>query len=128
MGKASRGTGEGVVEAYIHGGSKLGVIVEVNCETDFVAKTPEFKAFAKDIAMQIAASPTVEVVSEADIDQEWLAKEREVLSGAEDMKGKPENIVENIVAGRIAKLIKTRTLLDQPYIKNPDETVEDFIK
>jgi len=126
--RAGRSTGEGIVEAYIHGGAKLGVLVEVNCETDFVAKNPDFKEFARNIAMQIAASPTVDIVDEEEISPEWLAKEKEIMIGSDDMKGKPEQVVEKIVTGKIAKLIKTRSLVAQPYIKNPDETVEDYIK
>jgi len=126
--RSGRGTGEGIVEAYIHAGSKLGVMVELNCETDFVAKNPEFKELARSVAMQVAASPTVVAVTEADIDQEFLKKEKEILSGAEDMKGKPDNIVEKIVEGRIAKIIKEKTLMDQAYIRDPDMSISDLIK
>eukprot|EP00747_Dinoflagellata_sp_TGD_P163712 gnl/TRDRNA2_/TRDRNA2_182696_c0_seq1.p1 gnl/TRDRNA2_/TRDRNA2_182696_c0~~gnl/TRDRNA2_/TRDRNA2_182696_c0_seq1.p1 ORF type:complete len:301 (+),score=95.29 gnl/TRDRNA2_/TRDRNA2_182696_c0_seq1:81-983(+) len=126
--KAGRSANEGVVEAYIHAGSKMGVMVELNCETDFVAKNPEFKDLARNIAMQVAASPTVEVVSEADIDADFLAKEKEILAQAEDLKGKPENIIGKIVEGRVGKIIKTKTLLDQAYIKDPDQTVDALVK
>jgi elongation factor Ts len=126
--RSGRGTGEGIVEAYIHAGSKLGVMVEVNCETDFVAKNPEFKELARSVAMQVAASPTVEAVTEEGIDPTWMQKEKDILSGSEDMKGKPEAIVEKMVAGRIAKILKEKTLMDQPYIKDPSMTVSDLVK
>merc|ERR1711934_1128275 len=94
--KASRKASEGIVETYIHTGSKLGVMVEVNCETDFVAKRPEFQELAKAVAMQIAASPTVEVVSESDISAEYIEREKKIEAQSEDLKGKPEQIVEKI--------------------------------
>merc|ERR1719359_2074598 len=87
--KASRAAKEGIIETYIHTGSKLGVMVEVNCETEFVAKRPEFAELAKAVAMQIAASPTVEVVSEADIDGDFVEKEKKIESQSEDLQGKP---------------------------------------
>merc|ERR1719389_930510 len=126
--KSSRAALEGIVETYIHTGSKLGVMVEVNCETDFVAKRPEFQELAKAVAMQIAASPTVEVVSEADISADFIEREKKIESQSEDLKGKPDNIVEKIVAGRIQKLIKTKLLLEQPYIRDPNMNVDEFIK
>jgi len=124
--RSGKSTNQGIVEAYIHGST--GVMVEVQCETDFVAKTPEFKEFARNLAMQVVASPTVEVVDEEQIPEEWIAKEKAILAESDDMKGKPENIVANIVEGRIAKMKKTKSLVDQPYIKNPDETVQDYLK
>ena len=111
--KASRAAKEGIIETYIHTGAKLGVMVEVNCETDFVAKRPEFQELAKAVAMQIAASPTVEVVSEADIDADFVEKEKKIESQSEDLQGKPDAIVAKIVEGRVAKLIKTKLLLEQ---------------
>lgn len=110
--KSSRAAKEGIIETYIHTGAKLGIMVEVNCETDFVAKRPEFQELAKAIAMQIAASPTVEVVSEADISPEYIAKEKKIESGSEDLAGKPPEIVEKIVEGRIAKLVKTKVCFE----------------
>ena len=103
--KASRAAKEGIIETYIHTGAKLGVMVEVNCETDFVAKRPEFQELSKAIAMQIAASPTVEVVSEADISADFIEREKKIEAQAEDLAGKPENIVDKIVTGarRIAR-------------------------
>merc|ERR1719454_669231 len=125
--KASRQALEGIVETYIHTGAKLGVMVEVNCETDFVAKNPELQQLAKGIAMQIAACPTVEVVSEADISPEFIEKEKTIEAQAEDLQGKPEAIVEKIVTGRVQKMIKTKLLLEQPYIRDPNLTVKDFV-
>merc|ERR1719171_865178 len=126
--KASRAAKEGIVETYIHTGAKLGVMVEVNCETDFVAKRTEFQELAKAIAMQIAASPTVEVVSEADISPDFIEKEKKIESQAEDLQGKPEAIVEKIVSGRVAKLVKTKLLLEQPYIRDPNMNVDELVK
>jgi len=126
--KASRAAKEGIIETYIHTGSKLGVMVEVNCETDFVAKRPEFSELAKAVAMQIAASPTVEVVSQADISDEFVEREKRIEAMSEDLKGKPEQIVDKIVNGRVEKLIKTKLLLEQPYIRDPNMNVEEFVK
>merc|ERR1719454_2486682 len=126
--KSSRAAKEGIIETYIHTGSKLGIMVEVNCETDFVAKRPEFQELAKAIAMQIAASPTVEVVSEADIAPDFIEKEKKIESQAEDLQGKPDAIVAKIVEGRIAKLVKTKLLLEQPYIRDPNMSVDELIK
>merc|ERR1711924_526613 len=126
--KATRKASEGIVETYIHTGAKLGVMVEVNCETDFVAKRPEFQELAKAVAMQIAASPTVEVVSENDISADFIEREKKIEAQSEDLQGKPEQIVEKIVSGRIAKLIKTKILLEQPYIRDPNMNVDELVK
>jgi len=126
--KASRKASEGIVETYIHTGAKLGVMVEVNCETDFVAKRPEFQELAKAIAMQVAACPTVEVVSEADISPDFVEKEKRIEAASEDLQGKPEQIVEKIVAGRVQKILKTKLLLEQPYIRDPNMSVDEFVK
>jgi len=125
--KSSRAAKEGIVETYIHTGAKLGVMVEVNCETDFVAKRPEFQELAKAIAMQIAASPTVEVVSESDISPEFIEREKKIESQSEDLQGKPEQIVDKIVSGRVAKMLKTKLLLEQPYIRDPNQSVSELI-
>ena len=106
--KSSRAAKEGIIETYIHTGAKLGIMVEVNCETDFVAKRPEFQELAKALAMQIAASPTVEVVSESDIAPDFIEKEKKIESQSEDLQGKPDEIVTKIVEGRVNKLIKTK--------------------
>jgi len=125
--KAGRIAAEGLVESYIHGNGRIGVLVEVNCETDFVAKTDEFKALARDIAMQIAASsPTCvrrEEVAAADLEHE-----REVLRVQALNEGKPANIVEKMIVGRLEKYYKQVCLMEQPFIKDPDITIEELIK
>jgi elongation factor Ts len=124
--KAGRIASEGIVDAYIHGGGRIGVLVEVNCETDFVAKTPAFRAFVKDIAMQIAAS-NPEYVSKEDVPAEVVAKEKEILSEQAKNEGKPEKIIEKMVVGRIEKFYKEICLLEQPFVKDPDISVKDLI-
>jgi elongation factor Ts len=126
--KSSRNTNEGVIYSYIHTGNKLGIIVEVNCETDFVARREEFVDLAKNIAMQIASNPEIEVVSGDSISE--LAKEevRKFESGKEDLQNKPEEIRNKIIEGRIEKSLKKQVLLDQEYIRDPNITVNDYIK
>ncbi len=124
--KAGRISAEGIVEAYIHGEGRIGVLLELNCETDFVAKTPAFKELARNIAMQVAASRP-EFVQREDVPEEALAKEREILRVQALNEGKPEKVVEKMVVGRIEKYYKEVCLLEQPYIKNPDIAVKDLI-
>ena len=125
--KSSRTTAEGAVGSYIHMGGKIGVLVEVNCETDFVAKNTQFQNFVKDIAMHIAASyPSY--VSKEDVPEEVIQKEREILKHQAVNEGKPENIAEKMVEGRIGKLYKEICLLEQPFVKQPDMTISDYIK
>ena len=124
--KAGRVASEGMVDSYIHMGGKIGVLVEVNCETDFVAKTDTFKELVHDIALQIAASNPL-FVSKADVPQDNLDKEREILRAQALNEGKPEKIVERMVDGRIEKYYKEVCLLEQPFVKNPDITVEALI-
>jgi elongation factor Ts len=126
--KASRSASEGIVETYVHTGSKLGVMVEVNCETDFVAKQSDFQELAKAIAMQVAACPTVEVVDASAISEEWIEKEKKIEAQSEDLVGKPEQIVDKIVTGRVEKAIKTKLLIEQPYIRDTNISVEELIK
>merc|ERR1719230_146105 len=126
--KASRKATEGIIETYIHTGAKLGVMVEVNCETDFVAKRVEFQELARAIAMQIAASPTVEVVSEADIDPDFIEREKKIEAASEDLQGKPEQIVDKIVTGRVQKILKTKLLLEQPHIRDTNMNVDELVK
>ncbi|MDX2100511.1 MAG: translation elongation factor Ts [Leptolyngbyaceae cyanobacterium bins.59] len=126
--KESRVAAEGLVESYIHTGSRVGVLVEINCETDFVARREEFKALARDIAMQIAACPSVEYVKVGDIPEAIAAKEKEIEMGRDDLAGKPDNIKEKIVAGRIEKRLKELALMDQPYIKDSNITIEELVK
>lgn len=123
--KAGRITAEGIVEAYIHGG-RIGVLVEVNTETDFVSKNDEFKEFVKDIAMQIAAH-NPQYVSRDEIPQDVLNKEREILKQQALNEGKPENIAEKMVEGRIEKYFKESCLLEQEFIKDPDTTIKQLL-
>ena len=125
--KAGRIAAEGVVESYIHMGGKIGVLVEVNCETDFVAKTPEFKAFVRDIAMHIAAS-NPSYISREDVPQDEIAKEKEILRAQALNEGKPEKIVDKMVEGRIEKYFKENCLLEQPFVKDSDKSIDDIIK
>lgn len=124
--KASRVAAEGLVESYIHGGGRIGVLVEVNCETDFVAKTEDFKALVKDIAMQIAAANPLYVRRE-EVPAEMVEHEREVLKIQALNEGKPANIVEKMIVGRIDKFYKEICLLEQNFIKDPDKTINQII-
>jgi len=124
--KAGRIASEGLVYAYIHGGGRIGVLVEVNCETDFVAKTDEYKEFVKDIAMQIAAS-SPDYVKREEVPEDVLNREREVLKAQAREEGKPENIVEKMLVGRIEKFYKEHCLLEQVFVKDPDKTVLDLV-
>jgi len=124
--KAGRVASEGMVDSYIHMGGKIGVLVEVNCETDFVAKTDTFKSLVHDVALQIAAS-NPQFVSKEDVPQDNLDKERDILRAQALNEGKPEKIVERMVEGRIEKYYKEVCLLEQPFVKNPDITVQDLV-
>jgi elongation factor Ts len=126
--KASRNTNEGLIYAYIHTGSKLGILVEVNCETDFVARRPEFNDLAKNIGMQIASNPEIEVVSTEDILESVKDEVWKFESAKEDLKNKPEEIRNKIVLGRVAKSLKKQVLLEQEYIRDPSLTVNEYIK
>jgi elongation factor Ts len=126
--KLSRNTKQGIVTSYIHTGSKIGVLLELNCETDFVARRIEFQNLAKNLAMQIAASPSVNYISLADIPQEVWDSEKRIESERDDLKNKPEAIRESILKGRIEKTLKTFTLLDQSCIRDPQLNVEEYIK
>ncbi|AFZ53228.1 translation elongation factor Ts [Cyanobacterium aponinum UTEX 3222] len=125
--KSGRVAAEGIVESYIHTGGRIGVLVEVNCETDFVARREDFQALAKNIAMQIAACPNVEYIKISDIPEDVVAKEKEIEMGREDLASKPENIREKIVDGRINKRLGEMCLLSQPYIRDQGITVEELI-
>jgi elongation factor Ts len=124
--KAGRIATEGVVESYIHGGGRIGVLVEVNCETDFVGKTDQFREFVRDIAMHIAAS-NPKYVRREEVPQEELDKEREILRTQALNEGKPEKVVEKIVEGRISKYFEENCLLEQPFVKDPDKTVQELL-
>jgi len=126
--KASRNTNEGIIYAYIHTGSKLGILIEVNCETDFVARRPEFVEVAKNLAMQIASNPEIEVISYSDISQETKDEAAKFESSKEDLQNKPEEIREKIVEGRVEKSLKKQVLLEQEYIRDPNVTVNEYLK
>ena len=126
--KQGRVAAEGLVESYIHTGGRIGVLVEVNCETDFVARREEFQELVKNIAMQIAACPNVEFVRVDDIPEDTVAKEKEIEMGRDDLDGKPDNIKEKIVTGRIDKRLNEIALLPQPYIRDQSITVEELVK
>lgn len=125
--KADRIAAEGVVGSYIHMGGKIGVLVEVNCETDFVAGNEKFQNFVRDIAMHIAATNPKYVTSE-EVPEDYINSEKEILRQQAINEGKPENIAEKMVDGRIKKLYKEICLMEQPYIKDPDMTVSDLVK
>ncbi|MFN3360936.1 MAG: translation elongation factor Ts [Pseudanabaenaceae cyanobacterium] len=126
--KADRTTAQGIVHSYIHFGSQVGVLLELNCETDFVAKREEFKELADNIAKQIAACPGVEYVSVAHIPPAVVEKEKAIESAKDDIANKPPAVREKIVQGRIEKRLKEMSLLDQPYIKDQTITVDELIK
>ena len=124
--KAGRIASEGLVTSYIHAGGRIGVLVEVNCETDFVGKTAEFKQLAYDIAMQIAAS-SPDYISREDVAESVITHERDVLKAQALEEGKPEKVIEKMVEGRLEKFYKERCLLEQQFIKDPDKTVQQLI-
>jgi elongation factor Ts len=125
--KAGRTAAEGVVTSYIHGNGKIGVLVEVNCETDFVGKNEDFQAFAKDIAMHVAASGP-EYVRREDIPEERVEQEKADIKAQseETVAGKPEHVVDQILEGKLNKNLSSITLLDQPFVKDPDKTVGEY--
>jgi elongation factor Ts len=124
--RAGRAMTEGTVQSYIHMGGKLGVLVEVNCETDFVAKNEDFIDFAKNIAMHIAASNPLGIRPE-DISQEIVNREKEIYQGQALEMGKPENVVPKIVEGKMNKFFKDNCLLNQPYVRDPDLSIGDLL-
>lgn len=124
--KSGRTTAEGVVESYIHGGGRIGVLIEVNCETDFVAKTSEFKELCRDLAMQVAASKP-EYVRREDVPEDVLEKEKSILRAQALNEGKPEKFVDKIITGRLGKFYEERCLLEQPFIKDLDHSVKDYL-
>ncbi len=124
--RAGRAMTEGLVYAYIHTGSKLGVLVEVNCETDFVAKNEDFQGFAKNIAMHIAATNPVGITID-DVPQEVIDKEKEIYSAQAMEMGKPEKMIEKIAEGKLNKFFKENCLMNQPYIRDPDITIADLL-
>lgn len=124
--KAGRIASEGIVDAYIHGGGRIGVLIEVNSETDFVAKNEEFRQFVKDMAMQVAASNPLYVRRE-EVDPKIIEKEREIYRAQALNEGKPEKIIDKMVEGRIEKFYKEICLLEQPFIKDTDKAVKDVL-
>ena len=126
--KSGRVAAEGSIGSYIHTGSRVGVLLELNCETDFVARGDIFQSLLKDVSMQVAACPNVEYVSIDQIPKDIVEKEKQIEMGRDDLSGKPENIKEKIVEGRIAKRLNELVLLSQPYIKDSALTVEDLVK
>jgi elongation factor Ts len=124
--RAGRATSEGTIATYIHLGGKLGVMVEVNSETDFVAKNEQFREFAKNIAMHIAASNPLGIRPE-DVSPEVVAKEREIYAAQAKESGKPEKVIEKIVEGKLKKFFEDNCLLNQPYVRNPDISVGDLL-
>ncbi|MEW6749529.1 MAG: translation elongation factor Ts [Candidatus Latescibacterota bacterium] len=123
--RAGRRASEGVVTAYIHPGSRLGVLLEVNCETDFVARTPDFQQFARDVAMHIAASRPLSV-DRTGIPARVVERERDIYLEQARNEGKPANIAERIVQGRLEKFYQESCLMEQPFVKNPDKTILDL--
>jgi elongation factor Ts len=123
--KASRATNEGMIDYYIHPGAKVGVLVEVNCETDFVARNEEFKAFVHDVAMHIAAASPA-WVSREDIPEEAKAAEIEIYSAQAKSSGKPEAVIQKIAEGKLNKWFSDVVLLEQPFVKEPDKTIDDL--
>ena len=126
--KNERITAEGIISSYVHTGGKVAVLLEVNCETDFVAKTEAFQVLVKDIAMQIAAYSNIKYVNLEDIPKEIVGQEKAIEIERDDLANKPDNIKENIVKGRIEKRLKEITLMNQPFIRNPKLSVEEQIK
>jgi elongation factor Ts len=124
--RAGRATNEGVIEAYIHAGGRIGAMVELNCESDFVAKTPDFKALAKDIAMQVAAMNPL-VVSREQLDQNIVQKELEIYRDQAVNEGKPERIVEKIAQGRLEKFYQESCLMEQGFIRDTGKTIKDLL-
>jgi elongation factor Ts len=124
--RAGRAMSEGVVESYIHMGGKLGVLVEINCETDFVAKNEDFKAFAKNIAMHIAATNPAGI-REEDVEGDVVEREREIYRAQALEMGKPENVVEKIVDGKMQKFFKESCLMNQAYVRDPEISIADLL-
>jgi elongation factor Ts len=124
--KAGRSASDGMVLPYIHPGSKLGVLIEVNCETDFVAKTDDFQNMVRDIAMHIAASGPI-AVNKEDVSAEVLASEKEIYADQARKSGKPENIIEKMIEGRISKFYQENVLMEQAFVKDPSITINDVI-
>lgn len=124
--RAGRATSEGVIETYIHAGGKLGVMVELNCETDFVAKTDTFREFARDLAMHIAATNPVAITRE-DVPEDIISREKQIYIQQALDSGKPESIVEKMVTGKVEKFLAEICLLEQKFVKDPDQSIQDLL-
>ncbi len=124
--KSGRATSEGLIYSYIHPGDKLGVLVEINCETDFVARTDDFQSFAKDICMQIAATDP-RVVTREEVTEELIASEKDVYRNIALKEGKPEKIVEKIIEGKMDKFFSEACLMEQPFVKDTDKTISELV-
>jgi elongation factor Ts len=127
--KAGRATSEGLIGTYLHAGGRIGVLIEVNCETDFVAKTPDFQGLVKDLAMQVAAaSPALaRYVRREEVAAEAIEQEREIYRAQAKASGKPDKVIEKIVDGKVDKFLSDVCLLDQPFIRDPEKTVKDVV-
>jgi elongation factor Ts len=124
--KADRAANEGRIEAYIHPGSKLGVLLEVNCETDFVANTDDYKTFCRDVAMQVAASAP-KYIRRENVEQDVIDREMEIYKEQAKNQGKPEQILEKIATGKMEKFYSEICLLEQPFVKDPDKTIQTLL-
>ncbi len=124
--RAGRGTSEGTIQSYIHMGGKIGVLVEVNCESDFVAKNDDFVEFAKNIAMHIAATNPVSIIPE-EVSEEIIKREKAVYRDQAVEMGKPENMIDKIVDGKLNKFFKEACLMNQPYVRDPNITISDLL-
>ena len=124
--RSSRTTSEGQIQAYIHGGGKIGVLIEVNCETDFSGKSEDFTNFVKDVAMHIAATSPI-AIGRDDVSAVILEKEKEIYAEQARESGKPEKIIDKIVEGKVAKFYEENCLLEQAFVKNPDNTIQDLL-
>ncbi|MBN1479004.1 translation elongation factor Ts [candidate division KSB1 bacterium] len=125
--KAGRSTEQGIIQSYIHPGSRLGVLVEINCETDFVARTDDFLTFAKDVAMQIAAAKPI-AVSRDEVDSKVVDHELDIYRAQAREQGKPEQVIERMTTGKLEKFYQESCLLEQPFVKDPDKTIGDYLK
>ena len=125
--KAGREASEGLVESYIHPGGRVGVLMEVNCETDFVARTEDFKGLVRNLAMQVAATRPL-CVRREEVPADLVAKEREIYAEQMRIEGKPAAVIEKIVEGKMGRFFSEQCLLDQPYIRDPERTVDQLVK
>jgi elongation factor Ts len=125
--RSGRRVAEGLVDAYIHAGGRIGAMVEVNCETDFVARTDEFRTLAREVAMQVAAKPETRWISIEDIPEDLIEAERKIYAEKASTEGKPEHVIERIVDGQLKAFYKETVLLEQPYIRDDSKMVKDLV-